>query len=71
MNDQSVALPDRLLSEHEAASLLGISLPTLRRWRYRRRGPSFVRFRRTIRYRRADIVAFIIAHFGKGADDAT
>jgi predicted DNA-binding transcriptional regulator AlpA len=70
LKEKNAASHDQLITEPEAALLLGISLPSLRRWRYQRRGPNFVRFRRTIRYRRADLVAFIINHFCEGVDDA-
>ena len=46
---------DRLLTEIQAADLLRLSSRTLQAWRTQRRGPSFVRAGRAIRYRRSDI----------------
>jgi predicted DNA-binding transcriptional regulator AlpA len=49
-----------LLKEREVASRYGLSVPWLRRARVERRGPPFLRVhRRMIRYRRADIEAFL------------
>ena len=59
----STSTPTELLNERDAADLLGLRPPTLRAWRFQRRGPAFVRLGRTVRYRRADLLAFL--------DDAT
>jgi predicted DNA-binding transcriptional regulator AlpA len=51
---------DALLRERETAQLLNFSPRTLAAWRLRHRGPRFVKFaRNSVRYRRADVVAFI------------
>ena len=45
-----------LLTEKEAAKLLGFSVRTLQGWRYRGGGPRFVRVSRgCVRYRRQDL----------------
>ena len=44
---------DALLTEHEAAYLLGISVRTLQAWRTRNSGPPFARLGRLVRYRRS------------------
>lgn len=50
-----------LMDEKAVAELLNISLQTLRNWRWKREGPRFTKLGRLVRYRRADIEAFIEA----------
>jgi DNA-binding transcriptional MerR regulator len=47
--------PNELLTEHEAAELLRVSVRTLQAWRTKNIGPPFVRLNRMIRYRRQAI----------------
>lgn len=50
----------KLLTDEEAADLLGVSPVTLAVWRCRRRYDlPFVRVGRRIRYRMADVVSFV------------
>jgi len=63
------ALPEglaayRLLTSDEAALLLGVPVATLRTWRSRRRGygPRAVQVGGSIRYRLADLLAWIEEH---------
>ena len=52
--------PDTLIREHQAARLLGVKPTTLTAWRCRgETGPPFVKVGRLVRYRPADIEAFI------------
>jgi predicted DNA-binding transcriptional regulator AlpA len=51
--------PDALLFPAEAASLMALSARTLEGLRLRGGGPAFVRLRRAVRYRRADIIDWI------------
>ena len=51
----------RALSERETASLLGLSVATLRVWRKIGKGPRFVRFGRAVRYIDSDVRRFIEA----------
>ncbi|MBD0021937.1 helix-turn-helix domain-containing protein [Gordonia pseudamarae] len=59
-----------LLTERQAADLLGIHKDTLRVWRYRGRGPAHVRLGTStaagIRYRRADLDTWIDQHVQEG-----
>ena len=48
-----------LLSEKEVAAVLGMASATLRNWRSRGDGPSFVKFGRLVRYRWAAVEAFM------------
>jgi predicted DNA-binding transcriptional regulator AlpA len=50
------------LNEIQVAEWLGLSVATLRAWRFRHRGPRFVRFGRAVRYLQTDVEAFIAAN---------
>lgn len=50
---------DSAINEQEAANLLGVEVPTLRRWRQVGDGPTFMHIGRLVRYRRADLVAWM------------
>lgn len=52
---------EQLLTETEAAELLSLSVRTLQAWRYSGSGPRYCRLGRPIRYRRADLLAWIEA----------
>lgn len=59
--------PGDLLDERVTSAILGVSIQTLRNWRWRREGPRFRKIGlRLVRYARADLVAFIegAAHDG-------
>ncbi len=59
-----------LLTETEAAKLLGFSIRTLQKWRMSGDGPKFVRMSaRAIRYRRQDLDAFIEARVKQSTSD--
>jgi predicted DNA-binding transcriptional regulator AlpA len=51
----------RLVDEHEAAARLGLSVKTLRRWRWAKRGPAWSKIGAAVRYAPADLAAFIAA----------
>jgi len=48
-----------LLSEKSAASYLGVSLSTIRRWRRANIGPAYFRFGDVLRYAQDGLDAFI------------
>ena len=50
-----------LLTDREVAKLLNISWITLQQWRYQKRGPRFLKLNRNVRYRLADVEAWINA----------
>ena len=53
---------DEMLTERQAAALIGVAAPTLNRWRCKRIGPAFVRVSaRCIRYNVADVKAWLEA----------
>ncbi len=53
--------PPALVTEHEAARLLGLSVKTLRRWRWAGKGPNFVKIGSAVRYEPAELQALIDA----------
>jgi hypothetical protein len=50
-----------LLKEAEASEFLRVEIATLRRWRFAKRGPRFVKIGSAVRYDIADLVNFIDA----------
>ncbi len=48
-----------LLTDRHVAEQLGISPLTLARWRYEGRGPVFLKIGKAIRYRQADVDAWL------------
>lgn len=50
-----------LLSQQALAERLGVPLGTLTDWRYRNKGPAFVRIGKHIRYRTTDVEAWLDA----------
>jgi predicted DNA-binding transcriptional regulator AlpA len=53
------AFSAHLLAEAEAARILGLSVKTLRRWRWAGQGPSFRKLGRAVRYASSDLEAYI------------
>jgi len=56
-----VTLNERLLTEPEAAELMGVSCRSLRRWRAGRKIRCLVLGGKTVRYRRKDVEEFLRA----------
>jgi DNA-binding transcriptional regulator YiaG len=52
---------NRLLDPAAAAEHLGVSVATLADWRYRRRGPAYVKVERLVRYRPEDLESYVEA----------
>jgi excisionase family DNA binding protein len=51
--------PISLLTEHQCAERLGVSISTVRRMRRTNTGPSYFRIGRLVRYRHEDVECFI------------
>ena len=51
-----------VLNERQVQELYGFSIPYLRRARREKRGPRFLKLGKLVRYRRADIEAYLSAH---------
>lgn len=58
----SITDHDTLMTEVQAADVLNLSIRTLQAWRTQRRGPSWIRAGRAIRYRRRDLDAWMDAN---------
>lgn len=60
--------PGDLVTETEAAAILGARVQTLRNWRWRGEGPRYRKIgSRLVRYHRADLATFIAGDTGKAA----
>ncbi len=57
----TMTVPRALANEAEAARILGLSVKTLRRWRWAGKGPRFLKIEGAVRYDLEDIEAFIAA----------
>lgn len=58
------------MTDDEVAALCGLSVKTVQKWRYRGgKGPAYVKLGGAVRYRRADVEAWVLAntHPGGGA----
>ena len=51
-----------VLNEREVWEEYGFTIPFLRRARRERRGPRFLKVGKMVRYRRADVEAYLSAH---------
>lgn len=51
-----------LLTTQQASEILQTPAPTLVRWRFERRGPAYVKLGASVRYKRADLEAWITAN---------
>jgi len=51
-----------LVDEPTLALRLGVSRSTLQSWRYTGRGPRFIKLGRMVRYRNADVDAYLAAN---------
>lgn len=60
-----------ILSERKVDEEYGLTIPYLRRARRERRGPRFLKLGRMVRYRRADIEAYLSAHAVETRDPGT
>jgi predicted DNA-binding transcriptional regulator AlpA len=50
---------DPLLNERDVARVTGMSVATVRRWRLHRQGPKFLKISASVRYRPADLKAWL------------
>lgn len=68
-SSHDVETPDvkHLIDEGALATHLGVSRSTLQSWRYSGRGPRFIKLGRMVRYRVADVDAYLAANTRNGA----
>jgi excisionase family DNA binding protein len=50
---------DRLQTPQEVATFLGVDVQTLYRWRHEHRGPRAIKVGKYLRYRTADVEAYL------------
>ena len=50
-----------LLNDIQAAEFLGMKPQTLRNWRHQRKGPDYIKFDHSVRYREEDLRDFVEA----------
>lgn len=65
--ERPMEIPTDLVDEVALAARLGVSRATLQSWRYNGRGPRYIKVGRLIRYRNADVEAFLRANTSQGA----
>jgi predicted DNA-binding transcriptional regulator AlpA len=59
----------RALTEQEVAARFGLSVATLRAWRWKRKGPRFVRLGRAVRYMPDDLDQFLAVNSVRTKND--
>lgn len=68
--DQRPARGKQLLKEEEVAEMLNLEPSTLRRWRWKRYGPTFTKLGNSVRYRPKDVKDFIAANRRSSTSDS-
>lgn len=58
---ESNSVPEPLLTAEQLAAELGVSPKTLPQWRFKRKGPAYVKVGLLVRYRRSDVDAWLEA----------
>jgi predicted DNA-binding transcriptional regulator AlpA len=58
---------DSFKTDHEVARFLGLSVRTLQNWRFVNRGPRYIKFGKSVRYRQEDILTFLASMPGGGS----
>ncbi len=62
-------MSNRVLTEKDAAPILGMSVAWLQRKRWEGGGPPYVKFDRAVRYRESDLNAWIKSHLCRNTSD--
>jgi len=52
----------RFIDEKELAAMTGFALQTIRNWRFRRQGPSYLKINRAIRYELGEVLRYMDQH---------
>jgi len=52
-------MTDQLITDIEAAEILGLAVQTLRNWRHRGCGPNYIKLGRAVRYNTNDLRDFV------------
>lgn len=59
ISSSSTVTPSTNLKNADAAIFLNVKPETLNQWRWNGRGPKFIKLNRSVRYRLADLEAFL------------
>ena len=62
---------DELMTQHEVAELLDVNIATLANWRSAGKGPKHVKLVGRVKYRRADVAAFVNSSVRQSTTEAT
>ena len=68
--NRAIAVVVAVLTTPEAAAYLNVQPSTLEQWRWNGRGPDFVKLGRSVRYRQADLEAFLGARVFSSTTEA-
>jgi predicted DNA-binding transcriptional regulator AlpA len=49
----------KALDEKQTARIMGVAVQTLRNWRHQRKGPSYIKMGRSVRYQLNDIQEYL------------
>ena len=59
------------LNEYDVARVCGLSVASVRRWRFRKKGPRYLKIGAAVRYKRQDVSAWLESRpTGGGTTDA-
>ena len=62
-------MDDHILNTREAATFVGLSVPTLNKLRVYGGGPSFLKLGRAVRYRRSDLDSWLTARVRRSTSE--
>jgi predicted DNA-binding transcriptional regulator AlpA len=57
--ERDTITPTRLLNEQEVARVTGLSVASVRRWRFLRQGPRYMKIGAAVRYNTEDLSAWL------------
>lgn len=57
----SLVIAGALLKENDVARITGLSVASVRRWRFFRQGPKYLKIGSSVRYRPEDLAAWLSA----------
>jgi predicted DNA-binding transcriptional regulator AlpA len=61
-------IPENLLNEHDVAKVTALSVASVRRWRLFRQGPKYLKIGAAVRYKPADVDAWLTSRPTGGSD---
>jgi predicted DNA-binding transcriptional regulator AlpA len=70
LSDNRSSPQNHLVDEKKAAEVLGLKVPTLRRWRWAGQGPQFIKLGSAVRYHPSELERFIEEGQRRSTSDA-